>query len=253
MAIDLAKTNYTTKADIYSFGMCVLEMFTYKYPYEECTTSYQIFAKQLNNELPAAVELIEFSDAKNLIELCLLPEDKRPIASELEQHPFFISSETGQVPADRGELGNTNDEEKKESANTSPLKVSQELKLSQEQKTTSGEVIDNNKNDFLPHPISFTTDPVGEEGASPGTQVVIPSTIKCKLSDGTCLRYFYKDFPSVPTLKGMITEDLGTDQFKLTYIDCDEDQIIVTNRTTPDELKEYAQQLICILNPPQDS
>lgn len=48
MAIDLAKTNYTTKADIYSFGMCVLEMFTYKYPYEECTTSYQIFAKQLN-------------------------------------------------------------------------------------------------------------------------------------------------------------------------------------------------------------
>lgn len=51
----------------------------------------------------------------------------------------------------------------------------------------------------------------------------------------------------------MITEDLGTDQFKLTYIDCDEDQIIVTNRTTPDELKEYAQQLICILNPPQDS
>ena len=48
MALDLAYENFTTKVDIYSFGMCVLEMFTFKVPYEECSTSYRIFAKQLN-------------------------------------------------------------------------------------------------------------------------------------------------------------------------------------------------------------
>lgn len=48
MPVDLASENYPPKSDIYSFGMCVLEMFTFKFPYEECKTSYQIFAKQLN-------------------------------------------------------------------------------------------------------------------------------------------------------------------------------------------------------------
>lgn len=48
MPVDLASENFPPKSDIYAFGMCVLEMFTFKLPYEECKNSYQIFAKQLN-------------------------------------------------------------------------------------------------------------------------------------------------------------------------------------------------------------
>ena len=47
MPVDLAWENFNEKSDIYSFGMCALEMFTFKYPYYECNTSYEIFSKQL--------------------------------------------------------------------------------------------------------------------------------------------------------------------------------------------------------------
>ena len=47
MPPELANGGFDDRSDIYAFGMCALEMFTFKYPYGECSTSYQIFAKQL--------------------------------------------------------------------------------------------------------------------------------------------------------------------------------------------------------------
>ena len=47
MPPELADDMFDPKSDIYAFGMCALEMFTFKFPYGECATSYQIFAKQL--------------------------------------------------------------------------------------------------------------------------------------------------------------------------------------------------------------
>lgn len=45
MAPELYDENYNELADVYSFGMCMLEMVTYEYPYSECRNSAQIFKK----------------------------------------------------------------------------------------------------------------------------------------------------------------------------------------------------------------
>lgn len=45
MAPELYDENYNELADIYSFGMCLLEMVTFEYPYCECRNSAQIYKK----------------------------------------------------------------------------------------------------------------------------------------------------------------------------------------------------------------
>lgn len=45
MAPELYDEVYDEKVDIYSFGMCVLEMVTGSLPYYECTNAAQIYKK----------------------------------------------------------------------------------------------------------------------------------------------------------------------------------------------------------------
>ncbi|KAI6670883.1 hypothetical protein NL676_005768 [Syzygium grande] len=45
MAPELYEENYNELVDVYSFGMCVLEMLTCEYPYTECTNPAQIYKK----------------------------------------------------------------------------------------------------------------------------------------------------------------------------------------------------------------
>ena len=45
MAPELYDESYDELVDIYSFGMCMLEMFTLEYPYNECKNAAQIFKK----------------------------------------------------------------------------------------------------------------------------------------------------------------------------------------------------------------
>lgn len=45
MAPELYDENYNELADIYSFGMCMLELMTSQYPYSECRNSAQIYKK----------------------------------------------------------------------------------------------------------------------------------------------------------------------------------------------------------------
>lgn len=45
MAPELYDEDYNHLADIYSFGMCMLEMVTSEYPYSECRNSAQIYKK----------------------------------------------------------------------------------------------------------------------------------------------------------------------------------------------------------------
>ena len=45
MAPELYEEEYNELVDIYSFGMCVLEMVTFEYPYSECTNPAQIYKK----------------------------------------------------------------------------------------------------------------------------------------------------------------------------------------------------------------
>lgn len=45
MAPELYEEEYNELVDIYSFGMCMLEMVTCEYPYSECRNPAQIFKK----------------------------------------------------------------------------------------------------------------------------------------------------------------------------------------------------------------
>lgn len=45
MAPEVYEEEYTELVDMYSFGMCVLEMITSEYPYSECSNSAQIYKK----------------------------------------------------------------------------------------------------------------------------------------------------------------------------------------------------------------
>lgn len=45
MAPELYDENYNELVDVYSFGMCVLEMLTSEYPYSECVNPAQIYKK----------------------------------------------------------------------------------------------------------------------------------------------------------------------------------------------------------------
>lgn len=45
MAPELYEEDYNELVDIYSFGMCMLEMVTCDYPYSECKNPAQIYKK----------------------------------------------------------------------------------------------------------------------------------------------------------------------------------------------------------------
>ena len=45
MAPELYEEKYNEKVDVYSFGMCMLELATMQYPYCECQNAAQIYKK----------------------------------------------------------------------------------------------------------------------------------------------------------------------------------------------------------------
>jgi serine/threonine protein kinase len=59
MAPELYEEEYNELVDVYSFGMCILEMITCEYPYSECKNPAQIYKKVTSVSLQA-LEFIEF-------------------------------------------------------------------------------------------------------------------------------------------------------------------------------------------------
>lgn len=45
MAPELYEEEYNELVDIYAFGMCLLELVTFEYPYVECANAAQIYKK----------------------------------------------------------------------------------------------------------------------------------------------------------------------------------------------------------------
>ncbi|KAM0827150.1 hypothetical protein ACQ4PT_068386 [Festuca glaucescens] len=91
MAPELYDENYDELVDIYSFGMCMLEMFTLEYPYCECKNPAQIFKKVSKGVKPAALSKIVNPEVKHFIEKCLVPASQRLSAKELLQDPFLCA------------------------------------------------------------------------------------------------------------------------------------------------------------------
>lgn len=91
MAPELYEEEYNELVDIYSFGMCVLEMLTAEYPYSECSNPAQIYKKVTAGKLPDAFYRIQDSEARRFIGRCLEIVSKRPSAEELLSDPFLIA------------------------------------------------------------------------------------------------------------------------------------------------------------------
>ena len=94
MAPELYEERYGPSVDIYSFGLCVLEMCTHTTPYAECKTPLEIYHKVISGKKPSALERIVDKEIKEFIEICLSPVDQRPHAEELLNHKFLVIEES---------------------------------------------------------------------------------------------------------------------------------------------------------------
>ncbi|PRQ58543.1 putative protein kinase WNK-NRBP family [Rosa chinensis] len=89
MAPELYDEEYNELIDVYSFGMCMLEMVTFEYPYSECKSPAQIFKKVTSGVKPAALGKVHDPQIKKFIEKCLVPMSERSSAKELLKDPFL--------------------------------------------------------------------------------------------------------------------------------------------------------------------
>ncbi|XP_050244114.1 probable serine/threonine-protein kinase WNK5 [Quercus robur] len=103
MAPELYEEEYNELVDIYSFGMCLLEMLTSEYPYNECSNPAQIYKKVTSGKLPDAFYRIEDMEAQRFVGKCLETVSKRLPARELLLDPFLASEEGGLLPITRTE------------------------------------------------------------------------------------------------------------------------------------------------------
>ncbi|XP_061353155.1 probable serine/threonine-protein kinase WNK4 [Gastrolobium bilobum] len=97
MAPELYEEEYNELVDVYSFGMCVLEMLTSDYPYSECANPAQIYKKVTSGKLPAALFQIEDKEAQKFIAKCLVAAANRPSAKALLQDPFLVSDDASSM------------------------------------------------------------------------------------------------------------------------------------------------------------
>ncbi|XP_020580183.1 probable serine/threonine-protein kinase WNK1 isoform X2 [Phalaenopsis equestris] len=95
MAPEVYEEAYNELVDIYSFGMCVLEMVTFEYPYSECTHPAQIYKKVISGKKPKALDKVKDFEVKQFVEKCLAKVSKRLSARELLNDPFLQIDERG--------------------------------------------------------------------------------------------------------------------------------------------------------------
>lgn len=91
MAPELYEENYNELVDVYSYGMCVLEMVTSEYPYSECTNPAQIYKKVTSGKKPRAFYKVQDLEAQRFIGKCLEPASKRLSAKDLLLDPFLVT------------------------------------------------------------------------------------------------------------------------------------------------------------------
>ncbi|OMO83689.1 hypothetical protein CCACVL1_11275 [Corchorus capsularis] len=89
MAPELYDEDYTELVDIYSFGMCVLEMVTLEIPYSECDNVAKIYKKVSSGIRPQSLSKVKDQEVKAFIERCLAQPRARPSAAELLKDSFF--------------------------------------------------------------------------------------------------------------------------------------------------------------------
>ncbi|PKA63846.1 putative serine/threonine-protein kinase WNK1 [Apostasia shenzhenica] len=89
MAPEVYEEEYNELVDIYSFGLCVLEMATFDYPYSECSHPAQIYKKVISGTKPEALYRIKDPRLRQFVEKCLVTASQRLPAKELLKDPFL--------------------------------------------------------------------------------------------------------------------------------------------------------------------
>ncbi|KAI9084019.1 hypothetical protein K1719_034015 [Acacia pycnantha] len=89
MAPELYDEEYNEFVDIYSSGMCMLEMITCEYPYSECKNQAHIYKKVNNGIKPADLGKVNDPQVRPFIEKCLVSASMRLPASELLKDPLL--------------------------------------------------------------------------------------------------------------------------------------------------------------------
>ncbi|EPS67881.1 with no lysine kinase, partial [Genlisea aurea] len=89
MAPEVYEEEYNELVDIYSFGMCILEMVTFEYPYSECTHPAQIYKKVISGKKPDSLYRVEDPEVRRFVEKCLATVSDRLSAWELLNDPFL--------------------------------------------------------------------------------------------------------------------------------------------------------------------
>uniref|UniRef100_A0A6N2MTL6 non-specific serine/threonine protein kinase n=1 Tax=Salix viminalis TaxID=40686 RepID=A0A6N2MTL6_SALVM len=89
MAPELYEEDYTEMVDIYSFGLCLLEMVTMEIPYSECDNVAKIYKKVTSGVKPQALNKVADPEVKAFILKCIAEPRARPSASDLLKDAFF--------------------------------------------------------------------------------------------------------------------------------------------------------------------
>ncbi|KAJ6809341.1 putative serine/threonine-protein kinase WNK3 isoform X1 [Iris pallida] len=91
MAPELYEEEYNELVDIYAFGMCILELVTFEYPYAECANPAQIYKKVMSGVKPASLDLVKDPGVRLFIEKCIANASQRLSARQLLMDPFLQS------------------------------------------------------------------------------------------------------------------------------------------------------------------
>jgi len=98
MAAEMYDSKYTTAADIYSFGLLLLELATMRRPYDEWTNDADLFRAVFTGKPPEALKEVKDSDLNAIIRACLAKDpDMRPTALDLLQLDYFRKRDPGEL------------------------------------------------------------------------------------------------------------------------------------------------------------
>jgi len=103
MAPEMYDEQYDELVDIYAFGMCLLELVTCQFPYNECENAAQIYRKVTRGVGPQSLDQVHDRNPSMhaFICKCLSPQEQRPSARQLLGDPFLSSSNLDSVPHSR--------------------------------------------------------------------------------------------------------------------------------------------------------
>nr|KYP75027.1 Serine/threonine-protein kinase WNK1 [Cajanus cajan] len=105
MAPEVYEEDYNELVDIYSFGMCILEMVTFEYPYSECNHPAQIYKKVVSGKKPEALYKVNNPEVRQFVEKCLATASLRLSAKELLEDPFLQIDDYGGYTDNLGGYG----------------------------------------------------------------------------------------------------------------------------------------------------